>query len=326
MLKRLVSPLEKPLKIVLVMATIAVLLVLTTATLYSYLIFPNYIDKTPPPPPSIPTGTSVEVDGRRIHYIKEGKGKPLILIHGFGGSTFSWRHNIKPLSETFTVYALDLPGFGLSEKATKLRYSTLAHAELVKRFMETLKVDKATLVGHSMGGEVAIIVALQYPEKVERLILIDSPIEQSYPHPLMRLLASPPLGKVLVRSFLFNTKSVEFALKRSYYDDKLVNKEVLTGYFYPLRIKGADEVFLAMSRSYIIVEVKDDLQYLYFPTLIIWGEKDRLISVDRGHFLHEQIGRSKIIVIPECGHAPMEEKPARINDLIERFATGKALK
>ncbi|MDI6892465.1 MAG: alpha/beta hydrolase [Actinomycetota bacterium] len=325
MLKRLILPFKKSLKIVLVTVTVAVLLVLVGATTYSYLIFPNYIGKTPPPPPSIPTGTSVEVAGRKIHYIKEGEGKPLILIHGFGGSTFSWRHNINPLSKTFTVYTLDLPGFGLSEKSTTFRYSTLAHAELVKNFMKALRIDKATLVGHSMGGEVAIIVALQYPEKVEKLILIDSPIEQSYPHPLMRLLASPPLGKVLVRSILFNAKSVEFALKRSYYDNKLVTKEVITGYFYPMRTKGADEAFLAMSRSYIITEVKDGLQYLYLPALIIWGEKDRLVLVDRGHFLHGQIRKSKLIIIPECGHSPMEEKPARINDLIERFATGKTL-
>jgi pimeloyl-ACP methyl ester carboxylesterase len=115
----------------------------------------------------------VEVDGVPIHYVEAGQGKAVLLIHGLGASTFSFRHTIPELAQRYRVIALDLKGFGYSARPQS-DYSLTAQAALVRQVMDRLGVERAAVVGHSMGGAVAMRLALGYPERVSRLVLVAS--------------------------------------------------------------------------------------------------------------------------------------------------------
>ena len=139
-----------------------------------------------------------EVDGLRLHYVVEGRGPAVILVHGLGGFAESWRHNVLPLASRATVFALDLPGFGDSAKP-RTRYRLAYFAGALRGFMDALGLAQASLVGHSLGGAVGITLALTHPSRVERLALVGAVVPGCGYRPswIYRLVALPGLGEVL---------------------------------------------------------------------------------------------------------------------------------
>src|SRR3990172_12332306 len=119
-------------------------------------------------------GMFVDIDGVRVHYVEAGRGDPVVLIHGWNGSTFSYRHTIPELAQNHRVVALDLLGFGYSGRPARADYSVTAQVRLVAGLMDRLDIPSAVVAGHSMGGGIAMRLALSHPERVERLVLVDS--------------------------------------------------------------------------------------------------------------------------------------------------------
>ena len=180
-----------------------------------------------------------EIDGVRIHYQEKGTGIPLVLLHGFTSSTYSWKDVFAPLSKNFRVIAVDLKGFGFSGKPDG-DYSRPAQAMLVLHLLDYLKIEKAWLCGNSMGGEVSLNVALHNPTRVAGLILIDSAgVKVNGGGSLAPGYVSIPLvGRVLTAIALTSDKLVREGLEKSYYDDSKVTDERVAMYYRPLKTRG----------------------------------------------------------------------------------------
>lgn len=261
-----------------------------------------------------------EVDGIKIHYQEKGSGTPLILIHGYGSSTFTWRDVFVPLSEKFRVIALDLKGFGFSEKPTG-DYTRKAQAVLVQHFLDKLKIEKAWFAGSSMGGEVSLNVALQNPERVKGLILIDSAGVKSvkgssYTPSIYEI---PFIGRAFVALGLLSDNLIRESLERSYFDDSKVTKKVVETYYLPLQTNNGQRAIVSAQRQWDLYPIEDELSKIKVPTLIIWGKEDFVTPLAGGKKMNASIENSKMVIFENCGHLPAEEMPQKTVEEILKF-------
>jgi len=266
----------------------------------------------------------IEIDGVRIHYQDKGTGTPLVLLHGYTSSTYSWKDVFEPLAKNFRVIAVDLKGFGLSGKPDG-DYTRRAQAVLIAHLLTQLKIDKAWLCGSSMGGEVALNVALANPERVAGLILIDSggvqvpggsSVAPSY-------LLIPFVGRVLTALALRSDKLVREGLEKSFYDRSKVTNERVAAYYQPLKTRGGQLAALRARTQAGQFPVEPELGRINVDTLILWGAQDALIPVAAGQKLNATIKHSKLVTFENCGHLPQEEMPARVVDEVTGFIAGQ---
>lgn len=261
-----------------------------------------------------------DVDGVRLHYQEKGAGTPLVLIHGYTSSTYSWKDVFESLSQKFRVIAIDLKGFGFSEKPDG-DYTRRAQGELVARFLAQLKIEEAWLCGNSMGGETALNVALQNPDLVAGLILIDSEGVktnggESLAPAYVRI---PVVNRALTALALTSDNLVREGLEKSFYDDSKVTTERVSYYYRPLQTRNGQLAALRARTQAGALPVEQDLNRINAPTLIIWGAEDTLIPLEAGRKINALIKNSKLIVIEKCGHLPQEEAPQRVVNEITDF-------
>jgi pimeloyl-ACP methyl ester carboxylesterase len=261
-----------------------------------------------------------EIDGVRIHYQEKGSGTPLVLLHGFSSSTYSWKDVFEPLAKNFRVVVVDLKGFGFSAKPDG-DYSRRAQAVLVTHLLDHLQIKQAWLVGNSVGGEVALNVVLQNPTRVAGLILIDSagvqvPGHQSVAPAYLRI---PVLGRVLLALALSSDKLVRQGLLKSFYDDAKVTDERVAAYYRPLKTRNGQLAAARTQAQFGEFPIEQDLARINTRTLIIWGAEDQLIPLAAGHKLNDLIKDSKLVTIERCGHVPQEELPERVVAELSRF-------
>jgi pimeloyl-ACP methyl ester carboxylesterase len=261
-----------------------------------------------------------DVDGVRVHYQEKGSGTPLVLIHGFTSSNYSWKDVFEPLSRTFKVIALDLKGFGFSGKPEG-DYSRRAQAILVMHLLDQLGIDKAWLAGSSMGGEVALNVAIANPQRVAGLVLIDS---AGVPVPgsgslAPRYLLVPVVGRALTALALRSDKLVREGLSKSFYDDRKVTDDRVAAYYLPLQTRDGQRAALRARIQTGQFPVEPELPKITAPTLILWGREDELIPLEAGRKLNSLIKNSRLVIIDNCGHLPQEEMPSRVIEELTRF-------
>lgn len=283
-------------------------------------------------------GAFINIGGEAIYYVAEGNptDPALIFIHGFGGSTFTWRDILGPVAaQGFYAVALDLPPFGLSTKNPALDYSRSAMADLVAAFMDELGIASATIVGHSMGGAVTAQFAVRHSERVEKLIFVaggifsastsaasdaDSSAGRSNPFSLLqRIDPRSPLATAALRA-LVNRDFFRDTLISAYYDDTLVTEEAVDGYARLLLIEDAPAGFLAytVARDTDPVTLEDlSESATEIPVLIVWGEEDTWVPITVGETMAQTLQNVEFIHYPAIGHLPMEENTeAFIEDLL----------
>jgi pimeloyl-ACP methyl ester carboxylesterase len=276
----------------------------------------------------VDSGTFKEIDGMQIHLEHEGSGPPIILIHGYTSNLITWRFNTRELAaKGFSVWALDLPGFGYSDKPKDFGYTLADYADFMAKFMDAEGIKKAVLVGNSMGGNIAIETYLKYPDRVERLVLIDS---GGYPEEeggffLFNLMQYPVAGDILM-SFNYRWVIKQSMLSGIYYDNKFVTDDVIDSYYKVYKTengrKGPLWVGRAIDWSHDLTA--DMIKTIAVPTLVIWGKEDTLIPVTDADLFGRDIAGSRVIVIGEAGHMPHEEKAEIVNGLISDFVKGAA--
>src|SRR5687767_2581900 len=266
----------------------------------------------------------IEVDGLRVHYQEAGRADApvVILIHGFASSNLVWSKVLLELAEAgFRVIALDLLGYGYSVKAKELDYAMTRQSEMVVRFMRQLEIDSAVLVGSSYGGAVAATVALDHPELVKKLVLVGA-VTKNRPtrYMLMRLFGSPIIGDILSPLLVGSRRLLRMRMKRVYdrhsweMDEKRVDARHI-----PLRTRGAHRAIIRTVRRWDAERVSRDAHTMTRPTLIVWGENDREVSIDDGRRIHNQIPNSRFVVFQECGHLPHEEYPDEFTKLVTDY-------
>ena len=275
------------------------------------------------PPIKIPddiAGKFIRINSQKIRYIDAGSGVPLVFIHGFGSSIFSWRKNLDPLSAHYRVCAPDLPGFGYSDKPLAADYSIDAYADFIVQFMDKLKIDKAVLVGHSLGGGIALLSSLKYPTRVQSLILLDA---EAYPikPPLMLTVAKLPGIRSIVHRAI-GKWVVRISLKRSYYDHSLITDRLVDDYYRPFLTENGKSAPIKVLQAMDFETLKKlprRYRRIRKKTLIIWGQEDRISRIHLAHKLKKDLRNSKLKIIPAGGHLVQEEKPAAVNRAILDF-------
>ncbi len=263
-------------------------------------------------------GRSIDVAGVRLHFVEQGDGEPVLLVHGIAGSTFSYRFIIPALAENHRVIALDLKGFGYSGRPPRGDYSLTAQADLVLGLMDKLGIARASLVGHSMGGGVAMRLALGSPKRVSSLVLVDSvggSTEErrtrfgAFVRPLLPFVAAFTLGRY---------KAFERGLRSAVHDPRFVTTEVVEGDQRPFRVKG----HLRALEALITSRTRDAslaVESISQPTLILWGEHDRWLPLTQGEDFARRIPDARLDVVPDAGHLPLEEQPDYCNKAILAF-------
>jgi pimeloyl-ACP methyl ester carboxylesterase len=261
-------------------------------------------------------GRIVDVDGVGMHYVEEGSGPTVLLIHGFGGHTYSFRHTIPSLSADHQAVALDLQGFGYSERPEEGDYSLTEQARLVTRFMERLGIERAVVIGHSMGGGVAMRVATTWPDRVEKLVLVASVPGEGFPTVSGRTL---PLAKLILP--LLTRLAASRLLSATVLDPSSVTAETREAYLAPLRIRGSMDGLYQMLRDNSRLGPVDH-ERIRQPTLILGGAGDRVISHRALERLRERLPHAVLVTVEGAGHLLLEERPDECNAAIRRFIDG----
>jgi pimeloyl-ACP methyl ester carboxylesterase len=275
-----------------------------------------------------PNGAFVQAGDTRMYYQKAGNGDmPIVLVHGFGASSFSWRGNLNPIADAgFTVYAPDMRGFGLSDKGWDKTMTQDAQADRLKAFLDAQGIDRAVLAGNSMGGGIVTNFALRYPDRVRGLVLVDPAIYSGTNSGLAATLIGLPgiqrWGQHLVRFILANDDRNAGTIKSAWSDGSQVTPEVLSGYRRALQTPDWDISLLALLRDGMSNNLGPRLKDLNVPTLIVWGEHDTWISPENAPKLKQDIVGSQLAIIKDAGHVPHEEKPEEFNGLVIDFVKG----
>ena len=270
---------------------------------------------------------TVTLDGVDIHYVQAGEGPVVLLLHGVGTSVVTWCRNIQPLADAgFTVLALDLPGHGDSDKPRHLTYDPAAGASLVGQFLTALNVDRASLVGNSAGGLVAVLFTLDHPQKINRLVLVAPGGLGRQVSWFLRLISVPIVGEVIYQPWLLRLMGVS---RRLFYRPTLFPTEVLTEIDRVRALPGSTRATLCSVRSSVNYRglrkqmlVLHRLQQLTAPLLTIWGENDRMIPVSHAGSVRERVAQGIVRTMPQCGHWPQMEKADEFNVLVTRFLDG----
>lgn len=260
-----------------------------------------------------PQEKSVTVFGAKIRYLEAGDAaKPkVILLHGLGAQAESWQLNIGALSQQFHVIVPDQIGFGKSDKPL-LKYRVGTYADFLDKFMAELKIEKASLVGNSMGGWVAAFMAIKYPNRVEKIVLAD---------------AAGLLPKTIDFNQIYQLNNstrdeIRANLKLIFANPALQNNEPLVDQFFTQRVVANDGYTI----NSLIESIKrredfldNRLGEIKKPTLIIWGKQDGLISVADADKFNQGIAGSQKLIFDNCGHVPQFEKAADFNKAVLEF-------
>ncbi|MDX6269841.1 MAG: hypothetical protein QOD28_1064 [Acidobacteriota bacterium] len=270
----------------------------------------------------------VEIEGVRVHYQEAGDaGAPaMLLIHGFCASNFVWNDALVPLAEAgFRVVAPDLVGFGFSGKPGSGEYTIEAQARIIVGLLDALGIERATLVGSSYGGAVAAVCALDYAERVERLVLVGAVSnDEIIQKPLLRLAATPVVGELLApvlldaRRFVKNRLRTTYAAQNGY----MLDNARITAHQRPLRAAATHRAILRTLRGWRAARIEREAARITQPTLLVWGAHDRDVPLRYGERLHELIGHSRLFVFPNCGHLPQEERPQEFVLVVAEFCRG----
>jgi pimeloyl-ACP methyl ester carboxylesterase len=263
-------------------------------------------------------------DGVRVFVRSLGQGEPVVLVHGYLVSQRSFDAVLEPLSRRFQVFALDLPGHGESDRPSSYPYSIDAFADTVLRVLDSIGLSRVSLVGHSMGGAVALNVAANYPESVERVVAIDAAVFPFKLPVLGRVALLPVVGELLFKK-LYSKRDLRAYLRDEVYlDRRLPTVEDLEFYWERFNRPGGRDAAYRGLQTMASLEVLDGLPArVACPTLVVWGEGDRILQRGHGSRLAESLPRGRLVVIHGSGHAPQEEQPAEFLDAVVPFLDGK---
>jgi pimeloyl-ACP methyl ester carboxylesterase len=269
----------------------------------------------------------IELHGRRVIYRVAGNGPPVVLIHGMLNSSSHWRSVALNLARHYTVIAPDLIGHGDSA-APRGDYSLGAHASSIRDLLAAIGIDRASIVGHSLGGGVAMQFFYQFPQRTERLVLISSGGLGQEVSPVLRTAALPGISALL-------SMTIHPRLLGALMDSgrRLRKREVRLGVYMqalaralrPLENAGARQAFLQTLRAVIDVHGQrvsaTDRLYLLesTPTMIVWGERDNTIPLQHGREAHAAIPHSHFKTLPRAAHFPHLEDPEGLSDALREF-------
>ncbi len=248
------------------------------------------------------------IDGSLVHYRDEGQGPCLLLLHGAFSSLHTFDDWTSKLTSQFRVIRIDLPGFGLTGKLNSGKYEIAYVVKFIKTFLEVVKVDQFYLVGSSLGGWISWEMALAYPDKVKKLILIDAAgFLDSKNIPLPFKMARTPFMNKIVK-FAINRSMLENFLRDVYYNRSKISDALVDRYYDLFSKEGNPEAFFSLVNQRFVDHTRF-LKEIKIPVLILWGQEDIWLPVENAYRFHDKIPNNEMIIYERTGHVPMEEIP-----------------
>ena len=271
------------------------------------------------PPPS----QFVQIAGMNIHLRDEGPSNdqtPIVLLHGTSASLHTWDGWVQALKDSHRVIRYDMPAFGLTGPSPDGNYTIENYVRVVIAVLDKLNVRRCVLAGNSLGGYVAWATAVLYPERVDRLVLVDA---SGYPYKSQ----SVPIGFKIARTPVLNSlmkdvlprSMVENSVRNVYGNPSRVTPELVDRYFELTTRAGNRKALAERFRQTQPGPLVERIPELRIPTLILWGGRDRLIPPELGDRFHKEITGSKLVRFEDLGHVPQEEDPARTVAALKEF-------
>jgi pimeloyl-ACP methyl ester carboxylesterase len=270
---------------------------------------------------------TVEAAGQKpvaLYAEETGDGPPVVLLHGLGASTFTWRRIVPELARTHRVIALDLKGFGRSDKPRDRHYSAADQAALVAAFLKKRDIENVTLIGHSFGGTVALLTALRLkrePQLIARLVIIDAPalwqnfgstaeLVRAPAVPEAAVLATPPefMAGMLLRFVSAPGRKIPEA--------------DIEGYAAPFRDVNARHAFIATAQALLNDNTRRmgrSYRRIRQPTLLIWCRRDEIVPLKTGRQLAQSLPKARLAVLKGCNHLPQDESPTALLKTLRPF-------
>lgn len=270
----------------------------------------------------------VVVEGARIAYRDGGDGgRPVVLVHGTPSHSYIWRQVARGLSEAgHRVLVFDLLGYGCSERPLRRDTSVAAQAHILRQLLDFWELGRADVVGHDIGGAIAMILAVANPERFRSLVLIDTVSYDSWPSETWQEIIREHLQEHHRMSLEEFRKMMIGQLRMTIHDKERMNGEVLEAYLEPLSGELGKTSFFAHQVSHYdsryTQEIADDLKNLAVPVKILWGEEDEWQPISYGRKLASDIPRAELSIVPQAGHFLMEDAPHRVTqELLDFFKT-----
>jgi pimeloyl-ACP methyl ester carboxylesterase len=275
--------------------------------------------------PSHPEDQYVKAGAINTRYWVAGnRANRIILIHGLGASAEIWLHNIAALAKDHTVFVPDLPGFGRSEQPPP-SFHPSAYAVFIDDFMDALDIPKASLVGQSLGGGIALQCAIQFPQKVEKLVLADCAGFGRKVIWTLRLMSLPFIGEIVS----YPTRlGLTLFFKLLVRNPTVITQEFINIYYTLLNQPGFQTFLLKITRMVVdihgakeeaLAPIISNLHKINQPTLIIWGANDRVFPLQQAYAGREKILNAGLHIMERCGHIPNLEKPEEFNSAVLEF-------
>jgi len=273
-----------------------------------------------------------DYQGIKINYYdKAGQGPPVLLLHGFGACAYTWRYLITPLAGAHRVLTLELKGYGLSDKPRDGHYAVADQADIVAEFIRRQDLHDLVIMGHSMGGAVALMTFLKLekdtkdnPGRIQKLVLIDSAgYRQKLPW-FIRLAKIP--GASILAALLPPRFAAALVLKKCYYDKDKITEEQIDTYAYYGSLPGAAEAISETAKQIIpanIDSITKQYQDIKVPVLLIWGVEDEVVPLKVGLSFKRDIRGAEWVPLYHCGHIPPEEEPEATRQAIMDFLKNK---
>ena len=276
-----------------------------------------------------PDSQFIPINGLQVHVKTAGQGEPaIVLLHGFGASVFSWREVMQPLAETgASVMAFDRPAYGLTSRPTPggwdgdSPYSPQAQIDLTIGLLDHFGWEQAILMGNSAGGTLATQVALEHPERVQALVLVDAAVyttghTPAWLGPILRTPQMRRIGPYLARSIADDGIDL---IRSAWYDPAKVTDEIVAGYKKPLLAENWDRALFEATLFGSARDLPGRLSKLSLPVLVITGDSDTWVPTEQSVRLAGEIPHAHLAVLPRCGHVPQEECPQAFMQAVSEF-------
>jgi len=273
----------------------------------------------------MPEERYIKVGNINTRYWMAGdKGTAVVLVHGLGGSIENWVKNIDPLARSHRVYAPDLKGFGRTDKTPLLR-DLDELVQFIGDFMQVMHIEKASLVGNSLGGGLVLQFAVNFPQKVAKLVLVDNAGMGSAVIVDFKVVSIPVIGELLSKT---SKKSTANLWRKIVFDSSLVTDELVEQTYQLAILPGANKALLATlragigfrgQRASLTRPLLESAAKLAIPTLVVWGQQDRIIPVAHAQVAVKTIPGAKLQLFDRCGHMPQLEHPDEFNNLALEF-------
>jgi pimeloyl-ACP methyl ester carboxylesterase len=265
-------------------------------------------------------GDFIDLDGKSTHYVKKGAGEPVILVHGFFMDLHTWMHNIDALAEHYQVFAFDLWGLGYSSRSS-LDYGYDLYVSQLLSFMDVLGIQKAALIGHSLGGGTIIKFSVDYPQRVSKLVLVDA---AGIPNRLplrAKLFNLPGVGEFLMglNSNFFRRMNLQDLW---FFDNSRLTETVFEELTRFQKIEGSTKALMGLLRPEFFHTLGSEIKQLGsmdLPVLVVWGRNETNIPLEVGMKLHQILKGSSMQIIDHAGHMPNFEQPEIFNEIVLNF-------